>query len=414
MRRLTVAFTLLALVGLTGVAGAFTLAEWQRYGNMMPIYDARSLAMGGAGVASADGARGLKINPALLGKTQAIDIAMNGMVVVAEEAREVPLHDSFDGIIAYNTYAFNSGVYDRYSGAVAYRAMTSTVGGAELATGVGVGYYPTIDMSYNYHVQYRDPDSQTEPADKILYDYYIDGEGGIDAYTVGVGQEVVKGVYVGVGADFLNGQYDVVERWVYPTGSDQENQVARAEHNDVEGTRFAVGLLAERIHRFDLAVVYRTPFTLTGEYTSRPAGAEASSKGDFDYKYPGTLTVGVEYRPRNLLMTRVDLDVEYANWSSFEDDTAGSDPKLDDTVTYRVGVEHEFFDKTMARFGFSYEPSYVDNTSTTAAFSIGLGLDVVGVRVDLAGQVGLREYEIEDGRVRETTTVAVATVTHTF
>ncbi|MBN2564997.1 MAG: hypothetical protein JXB46_04745 [Candidatus Eisenbacteria bacterium] len=411
---MTAAFTLLALVGLTGVAGAFTLAEWERYGNMVPTYDARSLAMGGAGVASAEGARGLNLNPALLGKTEAIDVALNGMVVVAEEAREVPLHDSFDGIIAYNTYAFNAGVYDRYSAAVAFKAMTVTIEGAELGTGVGIGYYPTIDMSYNYHVQYRDPDSQAEPADKILYDYYLEGDGGVNAFTVGVGQEVVSGVYLGLGVDFLRGQYDVTKRWAYPPNSDQQDEDSKSEHNDVQGTRFALGLMAERFHRFDLAVVYRSSFELTGEYTNRPAGAEASSSSDFKYKYPDAMVLGVEYRPRNLLMTRVDLDVEYVNWSGFEDDTPGSNPKLDDTVTYRIGVEHGFFDNTMARFGFSYEPSYVDKRSSTAAFSIGLGMDVVGVRVDLAGQVGVREYEIDEGRVRETTTVAVATVTHTF
>ena len=69
MRRLTVALTLLALAALAGSAGAFTLAEWERYGYTISTYDARTLAMGGAGLASAEGARGLTVNPALLGKT---------------------------------------------------------------------------------------------------------------------------------------------------------------------------------------------------------------------------------------------------------------------------------------------------------------------------------------------------------
>lgn len=414
MRRLTAAFALLVLVLLSGMAGAFTLAEWERYGYIMPTYDARSLAMGGAGLASADGARGLNQNPALLGKAMGIDVALNGMVVLAEEAREVPLHDSFDGIIAWNTFAFNSGMYDRYAGSVAFRAMTVTMNGKEVATGVGVGYHPTIDMSYNFHVQYRDPDTQAEPADKILYDYYIDGDGGVNAFTVGVGQEVVSGVFFGLGVDFLRGEYDVTERWVYPPGSDQEDTDAASEHNDVSGTRFSLGLLAERMHRFDVALVYRTPFELSGDYTNRPEGSEAGSASDFTHKYPGVLALGVEYRPRNLMMTRVNMDVEYANWSDFEDDTLAQDPDLDDTVTYRIGVEHEFYDDTQARFGFAYQPSYVDNRSSTAAFSMGLGLRVLGVRVDLAGQVGVREYELEEGRVRETITHAVATVAHTF
>jgi hypothetical protein len=414
MRRLTAAVAVLVLVALTSAAGAYTLAEWERYGNMIPTYDARSLAMGGAGLASAFGARGMNLNPALLGKTQGLDVAADGMVIVAEESREIPLHDSFDGIIGYNTYAFNTGVYDKYAGAVAYKALTMDMNGSELATGVGVGYFPAIDMNYHYHVQYRNPDSQAEPTDKILYDYYIDGNGGINGFNVGVGQEVVSGVFCGVGVDFLRGDHDVSERWVYPPGSSEQDMSAKAEYNGVTGTRFTLGLLADRMERLSVAVVYRAPFELTGDYKSRPAGMDTEVTGDFTRKYPGTLAFGFEYRPRNLLKTRVDFDMEYTNWSQFEDSMLPTDPDLEDTFVYRVGVEHEFYDTTTARFGFSYEPSYVDNRSSTAAFSIGLGVDVVGVRVDLAGQVGLRGYEIEEGRVRETTTLAVATIAHSF
>ena len=128
-----------------------------------------------------------------------------------------------------------------------------------------------------------------------------------------------------------------------------------------------------------------------------------------------------QYHPRNMLTTTVTFDVEYARWSDFREHVPAArgvteevDPELDDTLVYRLGVEHGFFDTSFARFGFQYQPSYADERNTTAAFSIGLGLDVAGVRVELGGQIGLREYDIDDGRVRETTTLAMATVTHAF
>ncbi len=410
MRRLTVALTLLALAALAGSAGAFTLAEWERYGYTISTYDARTLAMGGAGLASAEGARGLTVNPALLGKTEGIDVALSGMLVLAEESREVPLHDSFDGVIAYNTYALNTEVYDRYVGSIAFRPNLDV----EWMPVVAVGYGPRIDMSYGYHVQYRDPDFATEPADKILYDYYIEGDGGINAFSVGLGQEVYPDVYVGLDVDFLRGEYDVSERWVYPIDSDDEDVDAFAEYNDVAGTQFSLGVLYEGFHRVDLAAVYRGSFTLEGDYDIRTAGGERGESGNFEYKYPGTLAFGIEYHPRNELMTKVSCDVEFTQWSEFEDSLLDEDPGLDDTVTYRIGVEHAFFDDTLARFGFTYRPSYIEESSTTAAFSAGLGLDVLGVRVDIGGQVGLRDYDIDEGRVRETTTLAMATLTRTF
>lgn len=410
MRRLTAAVVVVALLGLTGSAAAFTLAEWERYGYMVPTYDARSLAMGGAGLAAVEGAAGLVVNPALLGKIENIDVAFTGLLVLAEESRETPLHDSFDGVIGYNTYAMNSGVYDRYTVSAAYRPELEL----KMVPTVAIAYGPRIDMSYSYHVQYRDPDFQTEPADKILYDYYLEGDGGVNAFSVGLGQEVADDVYVGVGFDILDGEYDVAERWVYPTGSEEEDADAFAEYNSVSGARLTLGLQVETLHRLDIAVVYRTGFELEGKYSVRAVGDTASTRGDFDYKYPGTLALGVQYHPRNELMTTVSCDIEYTRWSDLEDSMIDGGAGLDDVVSYRLGVEHEFFDETFARFGFAYSPSYMDEGSSTSAFSAGLGMDVLGVRVDVGGQVGLRNYDIDDGRVRETTTLAMATVTHTF
>jgi long-subunit fatty acid transport protein len=422
MRLPTAATAVIVLIALAGSAGAFTLGEWERFGYVMSTYDARTLAMGGAGLASEDGAAGMALNPALLGKMQGIDVAVTGMVVLAEEAREKPLHDSFDGVIGYNTYALNNSVYDRYVGAIAF-SPSSELTELDWAPNVGIGYGPRLDMSYGYHVQYRDPDFQTEPPDKILYDYYAEGDGGVNAFTVALGQEVAPDVYVGLGVDFMRGDYEMSERWVYPVDSDEEDQSQYAEFDDVSGTRFTVGLLVERFHRLDVSAVYRGPFTLKGDYDVRPVEPVASSTGEFDHDYPGTFAIGVEYHPRNLLMTTVSCDVEYTPWSDFTqhlevDGNEGveveNDPDLSDVLAYRIGVEHAFFDDTFARFGFAYLPSYVEEGRPTAAFSLGLGLDVLGVRVDIGGQVGLREYEIEDGRVRETTTLAMATVTHTF
>ncbi len=422
MRRLTAATAVIAVLALAGSAGAFTLAEWERYGYVMSTYDARSLAMGGAGIASIEGAAGMALNPALIAKTQGIDVAVTGLAVLAEESRETPLHDSFDGVIGYNTYALNTEVYDHYMGAVAFNPADEFTE-FEWAPVVAVGYVPRIDMSYDYHVQYRDPDFQTEPPDKILYDYYTEGDGGVNAFSVALGQEVAPEVYVGLGVDFLRGDYEVSERWVYPVDSDEEDVDSSGEYNNVTGTRFTLGVLVERFHRVDLAVVYRAPFSLEGDYRTRVIGSEASSTGDFKYDYPGVFALGLEYHPRNLMTTTVSCDVEYSRWSDFEEYTPWSgsedsstayDPKLDDTLVYRVGVEHGFFDTSFARFGFLYQPSYTDERNTTAAFSIGLGLDVAGVRVDIGGQVGLRDYDITDGRVRETTTLAMATVTHAF
>jgi hypothetical protein len=403
------AIALSILLSLVGGASAFTLADW-RYGDVLSPADARSLAMGGTGLAAEDGARGFGLNPALLGKTRGIEVAFTGLVISAEEARDMPVHDSFDGILVNNTYALNSSLYDRYIVGVAYRPSETL----EWAPAIAVGYRPRLDMNYYYHVQYRDPDSQTEPNDKILYDYYAEGKGGVNAFTVALGQEVVPEVYVGLSVDFLRGDYDMSERWVYPPGSPSDDVSSRATYDNASGTQFTLGVLAESFHRVDVALVYRSAFELSiDDYSFRAAGSDIVETGSFTYRYPYAFAVGFEYHPRNELLTTVNVDIEYTRWSDFEDNLAG-DPDLDDTIVYRVGVEHGYYDNTQARFGFVYEPSYTNNKTTRTGFCLGVGLNVLGARLDLGGQLGLRDYELGESRVRETTTLATATVVHRF
>ncbi len=408
MRRgFTVVMALLAVASLCGSAAAFSYAEWH-YGEFVPAGDARSLALGGAGLASADGARGAGLNPALVAKTVGLELAMSAMLLTAEESREAPLYDSFEGIIGYNTYAFNTTMYDRYVGTISWKPS----GDYDWAPAVAIGYHPRLDMSYSYHVQYRDSDTQAEPMDKILYDYWNEGEGGVNAYTVTLAHEVVPEVYLGLGVDFLRGQADAEERWVYPEYSEETDVDGWFELDGFSGTQFTVGLLVEKLHRVDVAVVYRSSFELAADYSGESTEDEADD-GNLTYSYPSAIGVGFEYHPRNEIMTTVSLDIEYTEWSKFEDSLT-DDLDLSDTIEYRVGVEHQFFNTTQARFGFLYQPSYMDDETTRAAFSIGLGLDLVGVRLDVGGQLGVREYDIEDGRIRETTTTAMVSLSHRF
>jgi hypothetical protein len=418
MRSRGVLGVLLLVVLLAGSASAYNLPEW-RYGNPLSPVNGRILAMGEAGMAAADGVSGMSLNPALLGKSEGIEVVGTAMVVAAEEARQQPLHDSFDGIIAYNTYAMNMGLYDHYVGGIAW-SPGDMYPEFEWVPTVAVGYRPRLDMNYDYHVQFRDNDNQSQPMDKIIADYYADGGGGVNAFAVALGQEVAPEVYVGIAVDFLRGDWDTRTQRVFPADSDSADVESRQGYGSVSGTQFTLGVLVERLHRLDVAVVYRSPFTLTGDYEVRPESEEGrfdwspDMGEDFEYEYPYSLGLGLEYHPRNQLLTTLTFDVEFTAWSEFKDADVG-DLEFDDTIVYRAGVEHGFFDDTFARFGFLYEPSYVDSDETLAAFSAGLGLDVLGVRVDIGGQVGLREYDLEDGRrVRETTTQAMATLAHTF
>jgi len=252
----------------------------------------------------------------------------------------------------------------------------------------------------------------------VLYDYYVDGDGTVNAFTVALGQEVTDDIYVGIGIDFLRGEYESGERYVYPLDSDETDSRTRWEFNDVSGTQFTVGLLVETMHRLDVALVYRSAFDLdVDDYSMSSSSTDSVTMGDFTYSYPDAFGIGFQYHPRNLIMTTLSFDVEYTRWSDFEVSEgyiADGDPELEDTVVYRVGVEHGFYDDTQARFGFIYEPSYADNSIARSGFCAGIGMEVFGVRLDVGGRLMVREYDVGDARLQETTTQAMVTLLHTF
>jgi len=407
---LAAALVFVYLAATAGGAMAYSYMGW-KYSDPLPPIDGRSMAMGGAGMASADGVRGINLNPALLGKSEGLEVVGTVFGIAAEESRDVPLHDSFDGVIADNTFALNTGFYDHYTAAVAYKVS----GDLAWAPTVAIGYGQRLDMNYKYHVQYRDQDTQVEPMDKVLYDYYADGDGGISAFTVGLGQEVIDDVYVGLGVDFLRGSYDASERIVFPIDSEETDMEAKWEFDDVSGTQFTLGVLVETMHRLDVAFVYRSAFDLkVDDYSMSMSEPDTVITDSFTYEYPDAFALGFEYHPRNLIMTTLSFDVEFTRWSDFDDGRLDTDPDLDDTLVYRVGVEHGFYDDTQARFGFIYEPSYWDNTVARTGFCAGVGMYVWDVRLDVGGRLMMREYDVGDARVQETTTQAMVTLFHSF
>jgi long-subunit fatty acid transport protein len=105
--------------------------------------------------------------------------------------------------------------------------------------------------------------------------------------------------------------------------------------------------------------------------------------------------MGVEFRPRNDLTTRLNFDVEYTPWSRFKDNT-NPDLEFDDIWQFAGGVEHQFFIGVPFRFGFRYRPSYQDEEITTTAFSFGTGFAYREFQIDFGGEIGTRSWRQED------------------
>jgi long-subunit fatty acid transport protein len=145
-----------------------------------------------------------------------------------------------------------------------------------------------------------------------------------------------------------------------------------------------------------VGLVYRSGVKLDGtvEYSGKEV-ANPDSSSNLELTYPYTVAFGVEFRPRNDLTTRLNLDVEFTQWSKFED-KSDQTVDYDDVWQFAGGVEHQFFIGAPFRFGFRYQPSYQDKKVTTTAVSFGTGFSYQDFQIDLGGEIGTRSWRQAD------------------
>lgn len=123
----------------------------------------------------------------------------------------------------------------------------------------------------------------------------------------------------------------------------------------------------------------------------------ADTTRSYSLTYPWEANLGVEYRPRSELQTRVYLETHFARWSRLRAEPVDTSlPKLKDVWEIRGGVEHIFFNQIPVRFGFLYQPSPFGHDMAISSFTFGTGFETKGMRIDLGGEMGNREYRQED------------------
>ena len=85
------------------------------YGNAVFFHNARSLGMGGTGIADGSSSSDFSINPALGVYNQSdLSVAAKGHFNKYQEDRSFPYYDSFGGFVDYGSYVFNENWYNNY------------------------------------------------------------------------------------------------------------------------------------------------------------------------------------------------------------------------------------------------------------------------------------------------------------
>jgi hypothetical protein len=377
-RLLLLVLSLLAVCFFTHESGAFTYFSYP-YGEKIGALDARSLSMGGTGVAFQDNAFALGVNPACLSEVKHFGASSSVQLVKVDEDRAFPYHDSFDGFVGFNTYAMNSHLYGGYAFGVAKNFDQGPI------PTVGVVGYPVYDWKYDYFEEVRDDN------DLFIGNNVMEHRGGIYAISVGLAEKATSWLSLGAALNFLNGDGQFESRAFGDTIVALDRQEV-----DCDGMNVNLGAMAQVSPRIRLGLTYRSEAKLDGtaKLFSKSFSSPDSSR-KLELTYPYSIVMGVEYRPRNDLTARLNFDVEFTKWSHFKD-AANDALDFNDVWQFSGGLEHRFFLGHPFRFGFRYQPSYQDKEVTTTAVSFGTGFSLEKFHIDFGGEVGTRSWRETD------------------
>ncbi len=367
---------------------------------------ARSLGMGGVGVAVADDATAVTINPAGLARLRRIEVSG----AFARRSRDI------DGEMSGSEFKSSFSHTELSSVRAAYPFPTFR--GSMV---VGFAVDRVYDFADDRLAAYTGPITWTEPGDSgesigdwaQTEDYISDG--GIYAWSAGAAFDVSPNVALGAALSYMTGDYAYTFRWDIVDDealSDAYAEVHQLEQYDtnVSGLRATVGSIFYVSDQLSLGIAVDTPFTLTFSGTGRDHEEIVGDSPEYDDVYdtaadfeekvelPFSFRAGAAYAPVDFLL--VGADVSYTDWSEMKYEGPLSDTAYDSGVLTRETLYGETFDYAVGvemivptwplrlRAGYASRPlAYkgLDITTDRSCFTLGAGVLVDTVlALDLA------------------------------
>ncbi|MCB5260005.1 MAG: hypothetical protein M0Q19_00670 [Candidatus Cloacimonetes bacterium] len=391
-----------------------------RYG----VLDARSFAMGGAGVFNNMRPGSIANNPAnITNQGKFAGFTINGMINRAEDTRMLPLYNSFDNYVDDSVYASNINAYTDFSG-----AAFASAGFGGLRFGVGAYHTPYISFSGKYTEEIRNNRNTDDDGypEKIAQND-IDNQGALikTGMALSAAYKFADFWDVNLGFDYGLLTADVEQEttirwsdWAQETvGEDVVlPEYTRTRDWELEGEQMKIGAAFRLGPRFGVGLTYspKTTLDVTGkDFTFREAYRNTPMDStnvdmDGDYDLPAEFKFGFSYFPRNIMRTEFSIDLEMLQYSDV-------DSLYDDIFNFYAGVEHHITNRVPLRLGFQavsnyfqtieeavneagntvtfVSPKKVINPMITAGSSVQLYKNVV---LDLGFGYGWREYQALD------------------
>lgn len=408
----------------------------------------RSLGLGFVSLASDGLPAALETNPAMISGNKKVILTTDLDLKRISEKRSFPVIDSFGDFLTNNIYVANKNYYLNGALGVIYRPLRQLSLGVNVSS-KNVSYFRYVEevrgTVYGYYN--RDP----------LVGYHMMGNScKVVYYTLGVAGQVFKRVDVGL--SFSSG---VVTRTDYFYEIDAIEGLASNENlavgKDIRveskayripKTKINAGLSYSLNKRLKLGAFYNSSYTIrinNPPYILYPDSELSLPKVFVDtlgiiksvrYKYPISFGLSIKYMPRNIVPTKFFFEITRALWKNFEakvtyqDSTTSNlfqkDFDFKNSLTVKLGVEHDFFSGAVLRVGFCHRGSPIDPSLNRAWITAGTAYRGDNFEVDFSVAFTGGEYtypdlfpvigqeRVSDDTISETTVVGKIGFTYRF
>jgi len=408
-------FFIITIITIISSLYSYSILE-KETGNFIGNLDPHSAAMG-----SAVGAGGLRlldsmVNPAnITGLKNGFGFQGTGSFLMNSDNRSLPMYNSFDAYSGDAVYASNVNTFADFAGGIYYKKAISDF---ELAA--SLQYRPQVSFKADYFEQVRNNwNSNNNGYPLKIAQNSIESKGGINAIAFQTAFKYKNIGSLGLEVAQLLGDSEM-ERSVIWTPEAQDimnnalNDTINTLDREFSAIQFTVGANIHFSPRFDLGlkITPKVELDVTGNkdgvdvnnavfvYTKFDStGTPLDSLTYAQYVLPMNARVGFSFKPRNIMRTVMNCDVEYVKWSD-------TNPLYDDAINYYIGVEHILNNKIPFRFGFNYTTGYglhedsgfvFANEITTPTFTAGTGFTFLEkFTFDISLEYSNRQYETLD------------------
>jgi len=329
---------------------------------------ARSLGMGEC-VFMEESALGALLNPAMAAECPAgLRLDVSGGLAMGVEKRTRTVYDQFGSSIGESEDAFNRDA-DLVPGGLA--ASVAGLPGMPSGMAFAAGIRVASRFGYEYDRTRRNEYYA------VLGEQSLSVSGAVSEVCGSASFSPSRTFTFGLGAAWATGGRDTrwEEDWVDPTQPD----VLESTSSDLTGfvVRGSVSLEPSDGALISLGAEQPLSMEWTGD-----------TEGSLDL--PATIRAGVSWFPGNRLLS---LFVAEASYSAMTGATLdGGDLGLRDRWSASAGIENHIPGGPACRFGFTWDHSSISRELDAVGFTAGLGFDVSGWALDVAGAFSPRSW----------------------